>query len=288
MLIRVLADAGVEPLGVAAGRCLLGTVSLVPLAWMTRAKFPRERRVLLTIAGLGILNFALPWTIFALAAHHLPSGVSSIMNASTPLWAAIFTTIIIRDEKLGTRGIIGLSAGFGGVLVLMESRVTSLDREAMLGIPIILVATAAYGLSVSIVRRWLTGVHAVPLTFGQVGTAAVVLVPAALVTGSWSNADTGWEEIWSILFLGGVGSGVASVMYMWLVTSAGPVRAASVTYLMPPVAVGLGWMFLDEEVVWSMLAGVALILGGVAIVQGRRFGRTKPAAVPAVVVPVES
>lgn len=269
VLIRVLANAGVEPFGVAAGRCLLGFLSLVPFAIATRAKFPRDRRTLMVLAGMGLLNFMLPWTLFALAAHHVPSGVSSITNASTPLWAAVFTTIILRDERLSGLRIVGLAMGFAGVMVLMESRVTSLDREALLGIPVMLVATSAYGLSVAVIRRWLGHVHPIPLTFCQVGTAALVLVPLAAGTGSWSEAEVHWQEVASIVFLGGVGSGVASVMYMWLIGSAGPVRAASTTYLMPPVGVLLGWVFLDETVAWSMLAGVALIFAGVATVQGR-------------------
>ncbi len=283
VLIRVLANAGVEAFGVAAGRCLLGFISLIPFAYATRAKFPRDRRTLAIIAGLGLLNFATPWTLFALGAHHVPSGVSSITNASTPLWAAIFSTLIIRDERLSGLRIVGLAMGFVGVLVLMESRVTSLDREALLGIPVMLVATAAYGLSVALIRRWLHHVHPIPLTFGQVGVAALLLVPLAAGTGAWADAEVHWQEVASILFLGGVGSGVASVMYMWLIGSAGPVRAASTTYLMPPVGVLLGWLFLEESVAWSMLLGVGLILAGVATVQGRirLFSRAQRVPQPA-------
>lgn len=286
VLIRVLANAGVEAFGVAAGRCLLGFISLIPFAYATRAKFPRDRRTLAIIAGLGVLNFATPWTLFALGAQHVPSGVSSITNASTPLWAAVFSTIIIRDERLSGLRIVGLAMGFVGVLVLMESRVTSLDREALLGIPVMLVATAAYGLSVALIRRWLHHVHPIPLTFGQVGVAALLLVPLAAGTGAWADAEVHWQEIASILFLGGVGSGVASVMYMWLIGSAGPVRAASTTYLMPPVGVLLGWVFLEESVAWSMLLGVGLILAGVATVRGRIrfFSRVRPAPPPQPVV----
>lgn len=269
LLIRVLANAGVGALGVSGGRCLLGFVSLIPFAFLNRADFPRDRRTIGLIALMGVVNFATPWTLFGVAAHHVPSGMSAITNASTPLWAAIFSTIIIRDDRLGARGISGLIAGFTGVLLLMESRVDGLNRDAFLGVPVMLGATACYGVSVAIIRRWLHGVHPVPLTFGQVGVAAALLFPAALLTGAYEGVDWRWQETVSLLVLGGIGSGVASVMYMWLIGTLGPVRASSITYLMPPVGVALGWAFLDESVAWSMLVGVAFILFGIALVQGR-------------------
>ena len=269
LFVRVLAEAGVGAFGVSGGRCLLGFLSLVPFAIAKRRLFPRDRRTLAAIAFLGVLNFAIPWTLFALGAQHVPSGVSAITNASTPLWAAIFSTIIIRAERFDARRLTGLCLGFAGVMVLMQSRVHGLNREALLGIPVMLLATAAYGLSASIIRRWLHHVPAVPLTFGQVGVAAAILFPLALVTGSFDGASFGWHEWLSLLLLGGIGSGVASVLYMWLIGTLGPVRAASTTYLMPPVGVALGWLLLNESVAWSMVAGVVLILLGVALVQGR-------------------
>ncbi len=269
LMIRVLANAGVDALGVGAGRCTLGFLTLIPFAWIRRRDFPRDRRTLALIATLGATNFALPWTLFALAAHHVPSGLSAITNASTPLWAAIFTTIIIREDRLGARGIVGLAAGFTGVLVLMESRLTELNREALLGVPVMLVATASYGLAVAVIRRWLHHVHPIPLTAGQAGVAATLLLPAALLTGAYEGVAWHWQELLSMGILGGIGSGAASTMYMWLIKTIGPVRASSTTYLMPPVGVALGWLFLEETVAWSMLVGVASILFGIALVQGR-------------------
>jgi drug/metabolite transporter (DMT)-like permease len=218
---------------------------------------------------MGLINFALPWTMFGIAAHHVPSGMSAITNASTPLWAAIFTTILIRADRLGPRGIAGLLLGFAGVAVLMESRVTGLNRDSLLGVPVMLIGTAGYGVSVAVIRRWLHHVHPLPLTFGQVTVAAAVLFPSALATGAFDGVDWRWQEVTSLLILGGIGSGIMSMAYMWLIGAIGPVRAASITYLMPPVGIGLGWLLLDESVAWSMLFGVLLIFAGIALVQGR-------------------
>lgn len=122
LFIRVLINAGVEPLGVSAGRTALGLATLLPFALRARGSFALPRSTWLALVVLGVANFALPWTLFSFGQQHVPSGVGSIANAAQPIWAAIFSTIVIRSERLGPRRIAGLVLGFAGVLVLMRGR----------------------------------------------------------------------------------------------------------------------------------------------------------------------
>lgn len=268
LFMRVLLDAGVDPAGVSGGRTVLGFLVLLPFAWLGRARFPRDARTWAALAVLGSVNFAFPWTLFSVGQQHVPSGVGSIVNSAQPLFAAIFSTFLIRGSYLGRQQVAGLLVGFAGVAVLMEGNVQSLGRESLQGIPLMLGAVVCYSICTVAIRRWLHHVSPVALTFGQIGFAALYLAPVALATGSFEGAAMGWHEWASLAVLGGAGSGIAVIIWMWLIGEVGPVRAAVVTYLMPVVGVFLGWLLLDESVGWDMAVGLALIVAGVAVVQG--------------------
>ena len=251
--MRVLVVAGMEPFGVSGARCLLGTIALAPLAVLLRGRFPRDRKTWTWLVALGLFNFAIPWTLFSLGQKHVPSGIGSIANSALPLSAAVISTIMIKTERLGPTRIVGLLLGFAGVLVVVSGRVDGLDEESLLGIPPMLLATLFYGVCIVSIRKYLSHVPALPLTFAQIGVAALALMPLALATGSFSDVSMGWQEWTSLLVLGVAGSGLTPVLYMWLIGEVGPVRAGVATYLMPPVGLLLGRVFLGEAVGWSMI-----------------------------------
>jgi drug/metabolite transporter (DMT)-like permease len=232
--------------------------------------------------GLGVLNFAIPWTIFGIAETHVPSGAAAVANASAPLWSAVLATLFLAAEPLDARRSAGLLLGFAGVIVLMGGDLQDLSGAAAASILLILAATFCYATSAVSIRKWLHAVPPVPLASVQVATAACLLVPAALFTGAFDDAEIGAKTAGSALALGAFGSGLAVVAYMHLIQNAGPVRASVVTYLAPPIGVFLGWLLLDETLGWNLVAALGFILAGVALVQGVRLrtfaGRLWPAA----------
>ncbi|MCC7363470.1 MAG: DMT family transporter [Dehalococcoidia bacterium] len=268
LYIRVLVDAGVEPIGVAAIRTTIGGLSLLPFAWMARDRFPRQPRTLAVLGVLSLTNFAVPWTLVAVSEEHINSSVASIVNSAMPFWTAIFAVILTRADKLAGAQVAGLTLGFLGVAALLGSDITDVGGSSMTGIVLMLAATAFAGVSSVAIRRWMSQVHPLPLAFGQIAGASALLLPAALLSGAYTGAEAGAAEVGSALALGGLGSGFAIVIFMWLISSAGPVRAAVVTYIIPPIGVFLGWAVLDEPIGWNLVAGLALIAAGVALVQG--------------------
>ncbi|MEX2080378.1 MAG: DMT family transporter [Dehalococcoidia bacterium] len=284
LFIKVLLDAGMEPLGIAASRTALGGAALLPFV-IFRRYWP-DRRALLLLLLLGVGNMAIPWTLFGLAEERVESGVASIANASTPLWAALFAAILIAGEGLGRRQLLGLGLGFAGVVVLTASDLSAIDSEAAAGIGYILIATGCYGVSTVAIRRWLRGVPALFLAAAQISVAAFALLPFALMTGALSGVSMGLGEWFSVIALGVAGSAIALIAYMWLIGEVGAVRASVVTYLIPPIGVFLGWAILDEPLGWNLFAGLALVVLGVALVQGVplaraiRFARGRPQPVP--------
>lgn len=268
LFIRVLVDAGIGPLGVSAARTGLGFACIAPVAWRLRKQLPADRRTIGALAILGFVNFALPWTLYAVAAPHAPTGAASIANSSTPLWSAIFATLLLKADRLGGMRILGLAVGFSGVLFLMGEGVANTRSSGAIAIVVMVCATLCYGLSAVSIRRFVSHVPAVGLAAAQIGFATLYLWPLALVQGAFAGAEMGAPEWGSLLALGCVGSGLAVVAYMWLIGEVGPVRASVVTYLMPPLGVFLGWLVLDETVGWNLAGGLALVITGVALVQG--------------------
>ena len=289
LFIKVIVDAGVGPLGMSGARTLLGALTLVPFAIHARSGFRQTRRTWTMMLGLGVLNFAIPWTMFGIAEQHVPSGAAAVANASAPLWSAILATALLRADRLDTRRVAGLLLGFVGVVVLVGNDLSDLSGSAAASIGLILVATFSYALSAVSIRKWLSHVPSVPLATVQVATAACILMPLALTSGAYSGADISWKVVASAAALGGFGSGLAVVAYMYLIQKAGPVRASVVTYMAPPIGVVLGWLVLDEAIGWNLVAALGFILGGVALVQGVAVQRlwTKPPTAVAVPAPVD-
>jgi len=282
LFIKVIVEGGVGPTGMSGIRTLLGALSLVPFAWAARAGFRQPKATWAAMIGLGVLNFAIPWTLFGVAGSRVPSGVSAVANASAPLWSAILATAFLKADTLGPQRVAGLAVGFLGVVILMGGDLAGLSGSQAMSIALILAATLCYASAAVSIRKWLSAVPAVPLAFVQVGTAASLLMPAALLTRAFEGADFSAKVVSSAIALGTLGSGVAVVAYMYLIQNVGPVRASIVTYMAPPIGVILGWLVLDEAIGWNLVASLACILAGVALVQGVKPLRARdrrPAAV---------
>lgn len=268
LFLRVLVTAGFEPIALSGIRTILGALCLLPFAYAARKQFPRQRSTWFALAVLGLANFAMPWTLFAIGQKYVPSGIGSVVNSAMPLWAAAFSALLITSERLSRSRIAGLLLGFCGVAILFAGAFADLGDDALLGIAPMVLATICYAISSVSIRRWLRHVPALPLTIGQLGFATLYLVPAALFSGGLGDVEMGWHEWGSVLLLGFAGSGGAVLLYMWLLQQVGAVRASVALYLMPPVGVSLGWLILDEPVGWNLAAGLATIIAGVALVQG--------------------
>lgn len=274
LYVRVLIDAGVEPFGVAASRAGLAFLAILPIMLISRQRLPRDPRTLAWLVVLGIVNVTLPWTLIAVAGQRIPSGVSSIVNASLPLWVAIFSIGLLPAANLTRGQVAGLLAGFAGVVALIGlDGFRDLGGDSTTGIGLMMVVAISYGFGAVAIRRWIPGVPAVSLTVTQLGLGSLILIPIAFSTGAYEGVDFGWAE-WFSLVAGGAGaSGIGSFLYMWLLGQVGAVKASAITYLVPPTGVFLGWLILDEPLGWNLMLGLALIVVGLALVQRVPVGR---------------
>lgn len=260
------ADFGPAPL--AAIRAIGASALLVPLLAL-RGQGGALRQHWRAIALVGVTNSALPFLCFALASLAITAGLSSIFNATTPLWGALFAWVWLGDRLDRTR-VLGLVIGFLGVLWLAGDKASLKPGEhgvsSAVAIGACLVATCLYGWSASFTKRYLTGVPPLAIATGSQVSAAIVLTPLALV---WWPAQAPSPSAWgAAVALALLCTAVAYVLYFRLIAHVGPATAISVTFLIPVFAVLWGGLFLGETLTPAMVAGCAVVLLGTSLTTG--------------------
>jgi drug/metabolite transporter (DMT)-like permease len=263
---------------VGAGRVLLGALTLIVIMLVLRERLPRDPRMWAHLLVPGIVGIAIPFSLFPLGEERVPSIVAGIWNATTALWVLPFAVFIFRTERFTARGAVGLGLGFAGVLTVLgvwHTQGSALTGQLMCG-----AAAFCYGISIPYIKRFTTGrgVSGISIAAGQAVVAAVVIVPAALISDGLppSPSALSWKAIGSVLALGVFGSGVAFALNMRVISMAGASTTAFVTYLVPLVSTTLGIVVLHESLSWNQPVGALIVLAGVAVAQGLLRPRRRP------------
>ncbi len=281
-LFMKVALGGLSPTQVAAGRLWLGALALLVVMVLLRRPWPRGWRAWGHLSVLGVLLCVVPFELFAWAGQHLASGLSSILNATTPLMTSIAVAAVLPAERLGPRQRLGLVVGGLGVVVVVGPW-TYLGAGAVdASLPAVLAclgATACYGLGMTYLRRFVVplGLPAETVAAGQVGVGALLVLLAAPVVATGPVTLT-WPLVLSMVALGALGTGLAYVWNTRVVVAWGAQRASTVTYLTPVVGVVLGVLVLGERLHWYEPVGGLLVVLGVVVAQ--RAARPPAAAVP--------
>lgn len=265
LFIKVTVDQ-ITPLELVTGRLVFGALAVLPFVLYRRLPFVREPSMIGKLAVLAVLSNVGPFALIAWAEVHIETGVASVLNATTPIFTAIFAAAVLTEERFTAGRALGLAMALGGVVVLGGRDILNLTESAVLAQLAVVGASACYGAGAVYARTLLRsgdplGLSAVQLLFG--GAAAFALALAVDGAPDYSLNAKGWL---SLLALGVLGSGFAYVVYLWLIDNLGSVRASLVTYIIPVIGLLLGWAVLDESIGVNTAVGAALIIGGVASV----------------------
>ncbi len=248
-------------------RCFIGAVTLVALlCWFGQLKRLNEKQT--TGMVVGILNSAIPFVLLGYAALFMASGTLSIINATAPFWSALIGWIWLKDV-LTRWQLVGLLVGFLGVVVLMIAQSKSAAIGGIHGVIVVgagLLATAFYGLSANVAKRHLQ--NTLPLVNAansQLGASLVLILPTILL---WPSQPIDGSVWLSVVCLGVFSTGVAYLLYFRLIGRIGAAKAVTVVFVIPLVAVLLGWLVLSETVYFStIVAGVIIIAGSTLSLQ---------------------
>jgi drug/metabolite transporter (DMT)-like permease len=216
----------------------------------------------------GVLNAGIPFACYAYALMHINTGLTSILNATTPLFGALIAWFWLGDKLNATRAL-GLALGFTGVVLLasdVPGGISFKEGGSGLAVAACLVATFCYGISGSFTKRYLQNVPSLVTTTGSLWGASLGLgIPALL---AWPSEGPSLHA-WAALGIAGLMcTALAYVLFFRLMTRTGPARAMTVTYLIPVFANLLGVIFLDEVVTHWMMGCAVVIVIGTALASG--------------------
>lgn len=216
---------------------------------------------------VGVINQSLPFCLFAYAELTLSAGATSVINATTPLWAALVAFLWMGD-RLNASRTAGLFVGFAGVLILVWKDLKGLGTltPSSLAPVAVLLATLLYGIAANFTKRYLVGVDSLALATGSMIGAAVVLLPFAFAY--WPVTPISSLAWGSVIALGIACTGIAYTVYFHLIATIGPTRAVSVTFLVPIFGILWASLFLGERITSSMLLGCAVVIVGTMLASG--------------------
>ena len=266
LFMRIAAPAlGAIP--TAFGRVLLGALGLVVIVFALRVPH-QYRGLFLVTLFLGVINSGIPFLMFSLAARSLPAGYSAILNATTPLMGVLVGVLFFREPATATK-LLGVAFGLAGVWVLTRTGPLLLDQQVLLGVVACLVATSCYALAGFLTKRWISargGLDSKLVALGSQMGAVLFLLP--IFVWQMTNAEgtqinqhiEHWQTLsLAMLALGLVCTSLAYVLYFQLIADIGPLKALSVTFLIPLFGVLWGAVFLHETLSTAHLVGGTLI-----------------------------
>ena len=264
MFIKVAVEE-VTPGVVVWGRVLVATLALLPaipfiVGW--RRLVAGLRRYAWPLIVLGLFNASLPFWLLARGEKRLDSGLAAVLQASTPLFTALFAFGFSRTNRVTGARLVGVVIGFFGVVLLVGAQPEGdvVSALAVLGSALCYAASALYA------AARLQEAPPVVTSFGTLLVATLSTMPLGLA--QLPGSAPSWKATASIIVLGALGLSVAYLLYFGLIAGAGASYAVLVTYLVPALALGYGAIFLDEAITSSALGGLALILVGVGLGTG--------------------
>ncbi|HEX2849140.1 MAG TPA: DMT family transporter [Acidimicrobiales bacterium] len=279
LFIKVAVE-GMTPTTVAAARIVLGALVMVAMLALRREALPRDPQLWRHFAVMGFTYSALPFSLLAWGEQYITSALAAVLNASTPLFAALLTVVVL-EERLTRLQSVGLVLGFVGVAVAAGVGTGDIAASSIGGILAVIGTSASYGVAFVYARRHLGGVAPITATCGQLLAATVLVLPFAVVTTLRQGIHLAPHRILAVAILGVVGTGIAYVINYRSIADVGATRASVVTQLVPVVAVTVGVLFLHEPFRLKLVAGGALTILGIALLHDRvRFGARARAAAP--------
>ncbi len=258
------------PLTIVAIRVALAAVALWGIVYAMGHRMPSSLPVWGAFLGMGLLNNVLPFSLIVWGQTEVASGLASILNASTPIFAIIVAGLILPDEKPTLLKWMGVLVGFIGVVVMIGVPAASggadlLHQLAIVGAAICYAFAGVYG------RRFaMLQVKPVVIAAGQVSASALVLLPVTwLVEGPVELSAVSYSTWLAMVTLAIASTAFAYVLYFRILEQSGATNVLLVTLLVPVSAIVLGALFLDERLAPIHFIGMAIIALGLSFIDGR-------------------
>jgi drug/metabolite transporter (DMT)-like permease len=247
------------------GRLGLAALMLATVAVLTsgaRATVAEVRANAGWLVVAAILNTALPFWLLSWGETRIDSGLASILQAAVPLFTALVAFGFFREARVTGLRLLGVALGFFGVALLVGAQ----PEGKLLAAVAVVGMALCYAVAGLLIGRHLRHVRPLVVALATTAVSALVTLPAGVVQAP--AHVPGWKTVASVVMLAGPGTAFAYLLFFALLRGPGASYASLVTYLVPPLALAYGAIFLDEHFGAAAFGGLVLILGGVALGTG--------------------
>ena len=266
MLVKVALEE-VDPLTLVAGRLAGAALFIAVVLLLSGRAYPRTRSAWLAFVALGVGNNAWPFTLLTWGQQRIDSSLAAILTSSMTLSTAVLAHFWIK-ERLTIDRSLGLLVGFAGVFVLIGTDLRDLTQSSTLGQLAVIAGVQGYAFGTVFARRYLQNADSMATVAGQTLVGAALMAPLALAVDRPFDLHLAAKHALAWAALGIVASGIAYLLFFWLLRQVSATQASMVSYLIPITAVLLGAFVLDEKLGANSFAGMGLIIIGVWIVSG--------------------
>lgn len=266
LFIKVIV-AEVPVLTLVAGRVTLATVIMWGILRARGLSLPRSRRMWGAYAMLGFLGAALPYSLISWGEQYIPSGLASLLQATTPIFTVVLAHFLTDDEPVTVAKIIGVVIGFVGVGILMLPDPSTGVRADLLGQLAIVGSSLCYAGVAIYARSRLRGQPPLVSATGQLTMGMVYMLPASLLIDRPFGLSPSLPVLASWMVLTILGTVVAYVIYFTIIERTSATFVTMVTYIIPVNGLMLGALVLNEQLNATVLGSLVLILLGVLLVR---------------------
>ncbi|MDA9411989.1 DMT family transporter [Bradyrhizobium sp. CCBAU 45384] len=256
------------PLTLVFLRVVLGAAMLLPLLRMQGIGFPKGVAGWTPFVAIGLLNNVIPFSLIAIGQTLVPSGLASILNATTPL----FTVLVMAaagEETLQARRVAGVALGIAGVIILRGSGIETRSGQGI-GILLCLGGALSYGFAALAARRLLK--DSAPLgtaAFQLMASTVMMAIVAGVVEQPWRHPMPGLATWLAVLGLAALSTALAYIVFFQIIRRSGATNVMLVTLLIPVTAILLGWLVLGEPMSMHEIGGAIIIGSALIVIDGR-------------------
>lgn len=258
----------VSPLTIVFARVSLAALILAPLLLLYGNKFPLTLREWIPFFVMGFLNNVIPFSLLSFAQIEISSGLASILNATTPIFA-ISVAIGFGEEAASVQRLAGVALGFLGVLILQAGNIAP-SNGMRLGTVLCLGAAASYGFAGLWGRRKLIRVSPLTSAGCQLVSASIVMLLLVGATSSFATVSMPGAAAWiSLVGLASLSTALAYVIFFRILARSGSTNVMLVTLLIPITSILLGHFFLHEPVTTQEVIGAFVVGSALLVLDGR-------------------
>jgi drug/metabolite transporter (DMT)-like permease len=255
-----------EPATLILGRLGLATLALtvfVAVRIGSRETWSQIRDHGAWLVVVGVVNVAVPFWLLSWGETRIDSGLASILQASVPIFNAVIAFAFFREVRVTGLRLAGVAIGFVGVALLVGAQ----PHGKAVGALAVCGMALCYAVGQLLAGRHLRPVAPPVVALATTGTAALLALPLGVAQAP--DQMPGWKTIGSVVMLAVPLTAVAFLLFYAIIAGAGAAYASLVTYLVPPIALAYGAVFLDERLELSAIAALALIFAGIVLGTGR-------------------